>query len=208
MRLLRFNEIDKLNEEQSFFQKLEEDDNISVCIKGIVSRRFDHGFEVKAKNKEEFQEWIQDVNIYDTDLIPGGNSNLDLDQQIDLCIYGEAEHGITLSDIINSPKYNDSSVSWDDLAGIIADEALNGLNILYNNVIIDLVDDIDDFIKKYKLSYSDMKSDDPFGYYPSTGVNGAITKYRGLDNTPTANYNVYRYYNKRYNLELFFVKKV
>jgi hypothetical protein len=199
MEIKKFNSyINENLEEKDFFDKLKEDFDIIDAVKHILNRTFESldNKLYNVKNSNDFEQTLFDnIKIYDTDVV-----DFDLEKQIDICIYKEKIDGSGCP-----------ACTWDDLAGIIYNNSVDGLQYLADEIIREnFINDFNDFMKDNNLEYNNISSKEQFGYAAPSKVipleKGDVSQYRKLDNE----YDVdeYRYENEFFNIEIYIKKEL
>jgi hypothetical protein len=176
-----------------FMTKVREDFDIMDEVKPILNLSFERINIKKINTVDDFRNQMEEAAVADATNLSG----FDLDKQLDLCIYAEEEMGNKCP-----------ACSFDDLAGIINDNAINGLNLIIDSYLYPLLERIDSFMKNNDLSYSNIHRFERFDMLAplsqKTIVNGSYSVYQEAKEDPK--FAEYNYIDEELGTEFYITK--
>jgi hypothetical protein len=179
-----------------FLTKVREDLDIMGEVKPILNSSFERLSSKKINTVDDFREAMEDATGADATNLSG----FDLDKQLDLCIYAEEEE--------DGNDKGCPACSFDDLAGIINDNAVNGLNYIVNSYLHPLLDRIESFMNNNNLSYSNIHRFEQYDMLAplsqKTIVNGSYSIYQEAKEDPK--FAEYNYIDEELGTEFYITK--
>jgi hypothetical protein len=185
---------ESLESVNEFLTKVREDYDVIEAVKGVIISSVEQISGKNITNEEVFREIMEsNTNVDGTDL-----AGFSFDDQLNLCIYEEEYNGTKCPE-----------TSFDDLTGIIADHAINGLQIIVDEYLTSFVDRVIEFMTNNKLDYSNIHAHESFGMLAPLSQksieSGYISIYRDGDEDPK--FGEYTYEDEELGVKFYITKR-